>query len=245
MSIFQVQGIRKSYGGLVAVNDVSLDVESGEILGLIGPNGSGKTTLLNVMSGFIMPDTGGIWLDNTNITGVKPGSLAKQGLLRMFQMTRVFTRMSCIDNLLTVGLSMGLDEQEAELRAHALLDELTLDHVKYMNASQLSGGQRKLLEFGMCFIVPPVIALLDEPFAAVHPVMREVMATFITERHRKGQTFVLVSHDMPVIVQLCDRTVCMNNGRVIATGRTRDVLSSHAVMEAYLGNSDTQEVPHG
>ena len=107
-----------------------------------------------------------------------------------------------------------------------------------MDAGQLSGGQRKLLEFGMCFIEPPLVAMLDEPFAAVHPVMREVMAQFIRTRHAQGFTFLLVSHDMPIVVDLCQRAVCMNAGRVIAAGDIHAVLKNHDVIEAYLGNSD-------
>jgi ABC-type branched-subunit amino acid transport system ATPase component len=112
-----------------------------------------------------------------------------------------------------------------------------MTHVQYLDAGQLSGGQRKLLEFGMCFIKPPRMALLDEPFAAVHPVMREAMANFIRRRHAMGQTFVLVSHDMPIVVELCQRSVCMNAGKVIAVGSTRSVLESTPVIEAYLGSS--------
>jgi branched-chain amino acid transport system ATP-binding protein len=108
--------------------------------------------------------------------------------------------------------------------------------VKYLDAGQLSGGQRKLLEFGMCFIAPPRLALLDEPFAAVHPVMRETMASFIRRRNAQGHTFLVVSHDMPIVVELCHRTVCMNAGRLIAAGPTREVLKDPAVIEAYLGS---------
>jgi ABC-type branched-subunit amino acid transport system ATPase component len=108
--------------------------------------------------------------------------------------------------------------------------------VAYLDAGQLSGGQRKLLEFGMCFIEPPRVALLDEPFAAVHPVMRETMAGFIRRRNAQGQTFLLVSHDMPIVVELCHRTACMNAGRLIAVGATRQILQDRAVIEAYLGS---------
>lgn len=245
MAIFRIENIKKSYGGLIAVNDVSFEVQNGEVMGLIGPNGSGKTTLLNIMSGFTAPDSGTVWLEDCNTTNARPVDLARRGLLRMFQLTRVYTRMSCLDNLLTVGLARGLSEAEANDRAHGLLQELTLEKLMYMNASQLSGGQRKLLEFGMCFIDPPKIALLDEPFAAVHPVMRETMAKFIVKRNELGQTFILVSHDMPIITQLCQRSVCMNNGKVIAIGTTQDVLGSEQVIEAYLGNTHVAEAGNG
>ena len=232
-----MQGLTKHFGGVAAVEDLSFAVESGEILGLIGPNGSGKTTALNMLSGFLEPDRGEVWLDDEVVTGMTTVRLARRGLLRMFQMSRVFARVCAFDNLLTAGLAMGLDEREAGRRADALLEELTLAPVRYLDAGQLSGGQRKLLEFGMCFIEPPRIALLDEPFAAVHPVMRETMAAFIRRRNAAGQTFLLVSHDMPIVVELCQRTACMNAGRLIALGPTRQVLQGSAVIEAYLGST--------
>ena len=236
MSLLRTAGLTKHFGGVAAVEDLSFAVEEGEILGLIGPNGSGKTTALNMLSGFLAPDAGRVWLGGEEVTRAAPVTLARRGLLRMFQMTRVFARMSAFDNLLTAGLARGLAEDAAEERAAALLVELTLTPVKVLDAGQLSGGQRKLLEFGMCFIAPPRIALLDEPFAAVHPVMRETMAGFIRRRNAQGHTFLVVSHDMPIVVELCGRTVCMNAGRLIAAGPTREVLKEPAVIEAYLGS---------
>ncbi|MBL0143586.1 MAG: ATP-binding cassette domain-containing protein [Betaproteobacteria bacterium] len=235
MSLLRMQGLTKHFGGVAAVEGLSLAVESGEILGLIGPNGSGKTTALNMLSGFLAPDAGEVWLDGKVVTGMATMPLARRGLLRMFQMSRVFARITAFDNLLTAGLAMGLAEGEAERRAGSLLEELGLTPVRYLDAGQLSGGQKKLLEFGMCFIEPPRIALLDEPFAAVHPVMRETMASFIRNRNAQGQTFLLVSHDMPIVVELCQRAACMNAGNLIAMGPTRAVLEDRAVIEAYLG----------
>jgi ABC-type branched-subunit amino acid transport system ATPase component len=140
-------------------------------------------------------------------------------------------------------MARGLAEAEATRRAQSLLEELTLGPVQHLDAGQLSGGQRKLLEFGMCFIEPPLVAMLDEPFAAVHPVMRDAMAKFIKERHAQGATFLLVSHDMPVVVDLCQRAVCMNAGRVIAAGGVHDVLRNHEVIEAYLGETHAGDEP--
>jgi len=236
-SLLRADALSKRFGGMAAVDNAGFDVLQGEILGLIGPNGSGKTTALNMLSGFLAPDQGKVWLAGEDVSGLSPVQLARRGLLRMFQMTRVFTRISALDNLLTAGMAMGLTEAESGRRAARLLEELTLEHVQYLDAGQLSGGQRKLLEFGMCFIKPPRIALLDEPFAAVHPVMREAMAAFIRRRHAEGQTFLLVSHDMPIVVDLCARAVCMNAGKVIAIGPIRSVLEDREVIEAYLGSS--------
>jgi branched-chain amino acid transport system ATP-binding protein len=238
MTLLRAEGLTKHFGGVAAVEQLSFGVEPGEILGLIGPNGSGKTTALNMLSGFLAPDAGRMWLDGAPMERLSPMQLARRGLLRMFQMTRVFARVCALDNLLTAGLARGLREEEATRRAHELLAELTLEPVAYLDAAQLSGGQRKLLEFGMCFIEPPRIALLDEPFAAVHPVMRETMAKFIRRRNAQGHTFLLVSHDMPIVVELCHRAACMNAGRLISIGATRDVLQDTAVIEAYLGSGE-------
>jgi branched-chain amino acid transport system ATP-binding protein len=236
VSLLRTEGLTRHFGGVAAVEDLSLEVGEGEILGLIGPNGSGKTTALNMLSGFLAPDSGRVWVDGEDVTRESTVRLARRGVLRMFQMTRVFARVSAFDNLLTAGLARGLGERESARRADALLEELTLTPVRYLDAGQLSGGQRKLLEFGMCFIEPPRLALLDEPFAAVHPVMREAMAAFIRRRNAQGHTFLVVSHDMPIVVELCQRTACMNAGRLIAQGPTREVLKEGAVIEAYLGS---------
>ena len=243
MAMLEIRNVQKHFGGLRAVDGVDIDVNQGELLGLIGPNGSGKTTLLNVLSGHLPADAGTVTLDGRSILGFDPARLARSGVLRMFQMTRVFNRTTAFDNLIVCGLAMGLTETQAVDRAQQLLAELKLEHVMFLDASQLSGGQRKLLEFGACFMKPPRIALLDEPFAAVHPVMKETMSDFIRRRNQAGQTFILVSHDMPVVVDLCPRSVCMNAGKVLAEGATYDVLKSAPVIEAYLGE-DAPEADH-
>jgi ABC-type branched-subunit amino acid transport system ATPase component len=235
VSCLTISGVGKSFGGLRAVDRVSFAIDNGELVGLIGPNGSGKTTLLNILSGHQPPDAGTVLLDGKPIQHLKPERVAQAGLLRMFQLTRVFRRMSALDNLLTAGRALGLTHRQAAARAEQLLEELTLERVSDLDAGQLSGGQQKLLEFGCCFMVPPRIALLDEPFAAVHPTMKETMAGYIRARYAEGQTFLIVSHDMPVIVELCPRTVCMNAGAVIADEATRAVLNDPVVIEAYLG----------
>jgi ABC-type branched-subunit amino acid transport system ATPase component len=237
MACLSIDSVSKFFGGLKTLDDVTFSVNEGELVGLIGPNGSGKTTLLNILSGYLSADSGDIVLDGRPITGLRPEALARLGVLRMFQLTRVFPRMSVLDNLLVTGSALGLPKAEADARAHKLIEDLTLTRMMHLDAGQLSGGQRKLLEFGSCFMVPPRIALLDEPFAAVHPTMKEIMAGVIRRRHAAGQTFLLVSHDMPVIVELCPRAICMNAGAVIADEKTRAVLTDPVVIEAYLGEA--------
>ncbi|WP_046864823.1 ABC transporter ATP-binding protein [Microvirga massiliensis] len=235
MALLTIRHVSKSFGGVRALEDVSFDVAAGELIGLIGPNGSGKTTLINILSGHQSADRGEVLLDGQSLLGLSPDRIARRGVLRMFQLTRGFGRITALDNLLVTGRALGLDSDEAHRRAERLLDELTLTRVMNLDARQLSGGQQKLLEFGSCFMVPPRLALLDEPFAAVHPTMRQIMADFVRKRHAEGQTFILVSHDMPIVMELCPRTVCMNAGTVIADEATRLVLDDPVVIEAYLG----------
>ena len=237
MARLSLRDIEKSFGGLRAIAGVSFDIAPGELVGLIGPNGSGKTTLLNILSGHQPADGGTLLLDDRPIRGLKPDRLARLGVMRMFQLTRVFRRMTLRDNLLVAGCALGLDHTTAEARADQLLQDLGLAALGALDAGRLSGGQMKLLEFGTCFMVPPRIVLLDEPFAAIHPTMKETMAGYIRRAHAAGQTFLIVSHDMPVVIELCPRAICMNAGAVIADGATRAVLSDRGVIEAYLGGA--------
>src|SRR5690606_11096900 len=159
MTILSVRDLTKTFGGLAAVDNASFDVAEGELLGLIGPNGSGKTTVINMLSGFLAPDSGDVRLDGSSVARSSADRLARLGMLRMFQLTRVFDRMPAFDNLMTSGLALGMNESTASARASELADELRLDAVMHLDAGQLSGGQRKLLEFGACFMVKPRVAL--------------------------------------------------------------------------------------
>ena len=237
MARLSASNVRKTFGGLTAVADASFEIAPGELVGLIGPNGSGKTTVLNILSGHETADGGDVRLDGQSLAGLKPDQLARRGLARMFQLTRVFRRMSVRDNLLVAGRALGLARAAADLHAAEILNGLGLAQLAELEAGQLSGGQMKLLEFGTCFMVSPRVVLLDEPFAAVHPTMKEIMAKFVRTRHADGQTFLIVSHDMPVVVELCPHAICMNAGSVIADGATRDVLNDRQVIEAYLGGA--------
>jgi branched-chain amino acid transport system ATP-binding protein len=237
VSYLTFDGVSKRFGGLQAVANVSFPMERGELLALIGPNGSGKTTLLNILSGYYAPDSGSITLQDTAIHGLKPDQVAYRGFARMFQLTRVFRRMSVMDNLLVAGYAVGLDHAAASKRAARLTEELGLARLNDEDAGRLSGGQQKLLEFGGCFMGEPKVVLLDEPFAAIHPSMKEILARYIKDRHSKGQTFIIVSHDIPAVLELCPRAVVMNAGEVIADDATERVLNDERVIEAYLGGT--------
>jgi branched-chain amino acid transport system ATP-binding protein len=237
MSYMSIQRLALSFGGVRALDGVTFAIERGELVGLIGPNGSGKTTLVNILSGHLHPDDGDVFLEDQRINALRPEVLAQRGVLRTFQLSRVFPRMSVLDNLMVAGCALKLTPHEAERRALELLEDLSLIRLRSIDAGHLSGGQSKLLEFGACFMVPPKIALLDEPFAAIHPTMKEIMAGIIRRRHAAGQTFLVISHDMPIIVELCQRAICLNAGTVIADGTTRSVLTNPVVIEAYLGEA--------
>jgi ABC-type branched-subunit amino acid transport system ATPase component len=237
VSCLGVEQLTIAFGGVRALDAVNFAIASGELVGLVGPNGSGKTTLVNILSGYVRPDAGEVRLEGRRIDGLRPAALAHLGVLRTFQLTRVFPRMSVLENLLVAGCALGLARAAAERQALQLLEEISLLHMQNADAGQLSGGQAKLLEFAACFIVPPRITLLDEPFAAIHPTMKEVMARFISRRHAAGQTFLLISHDIPVVIELCPRTICLNAGTVIADAETRQVLTNPHVIEAYLGEA--------
>ncbi|MGH7268242.1 MAG: ABC transporter ATP-binding protein [Candidatus Rokuibacteriota bacterium] len=233
--LLSTHGVRKAFGGIAAVADVSLAIGAGELVGLIGPNGSGKTTLLNLITGFYPPEHGQVRLGAVDIAGRSPDRIFRAGIARMFQQVRVFRRLTASENLEVAGRCAGLAAEEARRRALAVLDRLGLAAHAGHEAGALSGGQQRLVEFGGCFVSAPRLVVLDEPFAAIHPTVKQVMVDVITERHAGGQAFLVVSHDIPAIMRLCPRTVCMNAGTVIADGATEGVMADRRVVEAYLG----------
>ena len=237
MSFLEIDGVSLRFAGLLAVDQVSLRIDEGEMVGLIGPNGSGKTTLLNVLTGHYAPDSGSVRLQGRSIHGLRPNRITRLGIARMFQLTRLFRRLSTLDNLITAGCAVGLGYDAAQARADALIEELGLGEVRDEDGAHLSGGQQKLLEFGCMFMGAPRLAVLDEPFAAIHPTMREIMVRIIKDRHAQGQTFLLVSHDLPAVLDLGPRLVVMNAGSVIAEGAPESVLNDREVIEAYLGGA--------
>ena len=228
------------FGGLVAVDRASLAVGDGELVGLIGPNGSGKTTLLNVITGYYAAERGTVHLCSQEIGGRSPHEIFRAGIVRMFQHVKIFRRLTASENLEVAGRAAGLSAATSRQRARDLLERLGLAAQVHQEAGGLSGGQQKLVEFGGCFVSEPRLVVLDEPFAAIHPTVKQIMVDVILERHTAGQAFLVVSHDIPAIMRLCPRTVCMNAGTVIADGPTETVMADHAVVEAYLGGHATR-----
>jgi ABC-type branched-subunit amino acid transport system ATPase component len=234
----EIAGLTKRFGGLLALNAIDMSVDSGEMLGLIGPNGSGKTTLLNIISGYYEADAGRLAFEGQQILGEPPHELARRGIGRSFQVTKVFRRLTVLDNMLVAGLSERRTAwAEALDRAHAILRDLKLDALAGARASSLSGGQSKLLEFARIMMLSPRLVLLDEPFGGVHPELKEFMHDRVRAWNDIGITIILISHDMGSIFGLCRRVVTLSYGGIICDGTPEETRNDPAVLEAYLGDT--------
>jgi ABC-type branched-subunit amino acid transport system ATPase component len=249
--LLEVEGLRKSFGGVAAVDDASFAIEAGSITALIGPNGAGKTTAFNVISGFLKPDSGTIRFAGERIDGRRGDLVARAGLVRAFQAPRVLTRMSVLDNMLLAGkdqpgerLSLNwlaprrvaAREREVRRRALELLELVRLLPLAEAYAGTLSGGQRKLLELGRALMVEPRMILLDEPMAGVAPVLALQLLEHIRYlRAERGVTFCVIEHDMEFVMSISDRVIVMDEGRVIAEGTPDAIQRNDRVIEAYLG----------
>jgi len=229
-------GLTKRFGGIVANDAVDFVVSEGDLIGLIGPNGSGKTTLIHTLTGHLEPDGGEVLVRGRRVTGRAPHIYAAMGIPRTFQLTQLFARMSVLENLLVPGLTRPRSTRdEVTRRARSYLAFLNLSHVEHLDAKNLSGGQQKLLELGRCLMLEPAVLFLDEPFAGVHPRLREELITRIRELHQQGRTFVVVDHDMESILRLSKRLVVMARGAKIADGLPADVRADQTVLAAYAG----------
>ncbi len=240
--LLDVQDATKIFGGVRAVDRCCFTVEAGTITALIGPNGSGKTTLFNLITGYLPPDRGRIRFRGRDITGLDAGRLYRHGLSRTFQQARVFPHLSVQENLVAAGgynwrqlftRRVGRADRE---RAGRLLEEFRLAPVADLLASELSYGQRKLLEFAAVLMSEPSLVLLDEPTAGVNPVLIETMERHIRERHAAGITFLIVEHDMGFVMRLCDPVIVLDRGKQIAAGPPADVQANQLVLDAYLGS---------
>jgi branched-chain amino acid transport system ATP-binding protein len=236
----EVREVMKNFGGIQALDGVSLHLKGNELVGLIGPNGSGKTTLVNTIGGIYRPDGGEIYFNGERISGLPPYEVARRGIGRTFQVTRAFRRMTVMENMMVPAQAISPEKggKALEERALEVLEFLTLAHLSYDYARSLSGGQQKLLELGRLLMIDPDIVLLDEPFAGVHPKLMETIFEYIIEVHKQGKAFIIISHDMTSIFTLSQRIVVLNYGDIIADGHPDEVKHDERVIEAYLGEKE-------
>lgn len=240
--LLRVENLTKKFGHLTAVDNCSFSVEEGSITALIGPNGSGKTTVFNLITGYLPMDSGKVEFAGNSIVGVGPGNLYRKGLTRTFQQARVFADLTVQENLVVAGggswktlFGRRISREDRE-RAAELLDEFKLSHVADLYASELSWGQRKLLEFASVLMSKPRLVLLDEPTAGVNPILIETMATHIRSYNAAGVTFLIVEHDMSFVMRVCDPVIVLDRGKTIAVGTPEIVQSDPRVLDAYLGD---------
>lgn len=251
-AVIDVQNVSKHFGGLLAVNNCSLKVERGSITGLIGPNGAGKSTLFNLVAGNIAPDSGRIFFDGADVTGLRPHQLFHRGMLRTFQIAHEFSNMTALENLMMVppeqpGESLlttwmmpaKVKSTDRAVRQKALdvIDFLKLGHVKNELAGNLSGGQKKLLELGRTMMVDAHVVLLDEVAAGVNRTLLQDLAANIERMNQElGYTFFVIEHDMDLIGRLCDPVIVMAQGEVIAEGPMAEIRANPEIIEAYFGS---------
>ncbi|MEJ6673252.1 MAG: ABC transporter ATP-binding protein [Alphaproteobacteria bacterium] len=243
--------VNKYFGGIHAVREASLQIETGSITGLIGPNGAGKTTLFNVIAGLYKPDSGTVQLDGQDITGLAPHELFARGLLRTFQVAHEFSSLTVRENLMMVPQNQSgerlmdawlqpakIKQEEAALitKANEVISFLQLDLVANERAGNLSGGQKKLLELGRTMMTDAKIVFLDEVGAGVNRTLLNHIGDSILRLNREqGYTFCMIEHDMEFISRLCDPVIVMAEGSVLATGSAAEIRNNHDVIEAYLG----------
>jgi branched-chain amino acid transport system ATP-binding protein len=245
-----VSGVLKRFGGLRALDGVSLEVARGSITGLIGPNGAGKTTLFDVVSGLLPADAGEIRLGPRRLDGRPAHEIARLGVARTFQIPRPLARMTVLENLLlyakdqpgeqlrglfTRRSAIAAEEAALESRAVSLLELTDLAMLGDAPAETLSGGQKKLLELARVLMADPALILLDEPGAGVNPTLMRSLVAAIRALHARGMTFLLIEHDMDLITELCDPVIVLAEGRRLVEGPFAEVRRDPRVLEAYLG----------
>ena len=254
--MLEIKNIQKNFGGLVAVNNASMNVTKGSITGLIGPNGAGKTTLFNIIAGNLHSDLGEVYLEKEKISDLKAHELFEKGVLRTFQIAHEFSTLTVLENLMMVpGNQFGenllyswfknsiVSKQEEEIRAKAIavIDFLNLKHLTQELAGNLSGGQKKLLELGRTMMVDAKLVLLDEVGAGVNrTLLNEISDAIIRLNKEKDYTFFVIEHDMDLIEKICEPVIVMAEGSVLFQGSFEEVKSNEEVIEAYLGREMKQ-----
>lgn len=233
MSDLECRGLTKQFGGVHALQDVSISARRGEIVGVIGPNGSGKSTMLNVLTGFLKPDSGSVWWDGRDITSVRAHRRSRLGLVRTFQEETVFDDLPVLEAL-SYGVASHRNSAEASRR---VADEVGLPRtVLHRRSGLLSWGQGRLLGIGMALATKPDMLLLDEPFAGLNRQFAEETTNLLRSLRDAGTGLLIVEHEMSLLLPLCDRLVAMAEGRVIGDGPVDEVIASPVVQRAYFGS---------
>jgi neutral amino acid transport system ATP-binding protein len=242
VNILEAHNVSKAFGGIQALNTCSLTVEQGKITGLIGPNGSGKTTLFNVITGYERVDSGDVQFNGRRITNASPDKVFAMGIGRTFQLTRIFPRLTVLENMHVAaqrsdlkGLLSRWSSSHEQRRAIELLDFVGITRLKDVPAANLSYGQKKLLEFAFILVAEPKVILLDEPAGGVNPTMINHIGARIRELNQQGVTFLVVEHNMEFVMKLCDTVNVMHRGTKIAEGPPEAVRENPDVLDAYLG----------
>ena len=236
LPLLSVKGVTKSFGGLIAVDDVSFDVEAGEIVVIIGPNGAGKTTLFNLISGFMPPEEGEVLFEGASLAGRAADSIARLGLVRSFQIMQVFPDMSVRD-VVTAAALLRLPMNAAVAHADGVLADVGLAHKADAKPPSLSLQDRKLLEIAKCIATRPKLLLLDEVMAGLTLAEAQTPLALIRRMREQGLTFVLVEHVMPIIMDIADRIIVINFGRKVAEGSPEEIVNDQAVRDAYFGEA--------
>ncbi len=249
--MLEVLGLVRSFGSFNAVDGVDLIVERGTITGVIGPNGAGKSTLFNVIAGSLRPTSGTITFDGADITGLPPNRIFERGLARTFQIPRPFPRMTVLENAMLVpvqqsgetfwrnwlgGQRIAAEERRNRERAEEVLTFCGLGQKFDDLAGTLSGGQQKLLELARVLMIDPKLILLDEPAAGVNPTLIETLIEKIVALNAKGLTFLVIEHNMDLVMRICQPLIVLAQGRVIARGTGHEIRQNKSVMDAYLGD---------
>ena len=252
-NLISVKNLKKSFGGITAVDIKKLSFIEGELTSVIGPNGAGKTTFFDLISGFQNADSGDIFLKEKNISNSQPYKIARMGMVRTFQLTKVFDRMTVMENLLFSGSNVNNDsflrsilklnsqkvyENSLKDKANEIMKDLNIGHMADSYARELSGGQKKLLELARAIINEPEILLLDEPLAGVNPKLAEDILSLIKKLSEDGITIVMVEHNIEAVMKISERVVVLAEGSLIADGSPNEIRTNKNVIEAYLGKDD-------
>lgn len=229
--ILVTEKVSKRFDGRIALNEASLAVKRGSITGVIGPNGSGKSTLFNIIAGTLTPNSGRVYIEGQEVTGSSAADICRRGVGRTFQISRLFAEMTVMENL--VAVAHGMDDRAAVKRARELLEFLEITAIADKWGSELSYGQRKLVEMARALMLKPSIMLLDEPFAGINPRLQNRIVEHLKALCARGLTVFFIDHEMRIVLQECDLVYVLAEGNVIASGEPESVRNDPKVLDAY------------